>query len=108
MEKIKVAIPGRLELPTYGLGNRRSILLSYGTADPVNVSCGLFNSIAERSCDRKPASEVSFNRHEQSSRFSRVWAQPCNRLGRNDERCVPPATEAKKPPPSNHKLPFSK
>ena len=28
-----LAIPGRLELPTYGLGNRRSIRLSYGTAD---------------------------------------------------------------------------
>ena len=27
-----MAIPGRLELPTYGLGNRRSIRLSYGTA----------------------------------------------------------------------------
>ena len=26
-----MAIPGRLELPTYGLGNRRSIRLSYGT-----------------------------------------------------------------------------
>ena len=33
-----VAIPGRLELPTYGLGNRRSIRLSYGTADPLCVS----------------------------------------------------------------------
>jgi hypothetical protein len=31
----EVAIPGRLELPTYGLGNRRSIRLSYGTADPL-------------------------------------------------------------------------
>lgn len=29
-----MAIPGRLELPTYGLGNRRSIRLSYGTAEP--------------------------------------------------------------------------
>ena len=27
----EMAIPGRLELPTYGLGNRRSIRLSYGT-----------------------------------------------------------------------------
>jgi hypothetical protein len=27
-----LAIPGRLELPTYGLGNRRSVQLSYGTA----------------------------------------------------------------------------
>ena len=26
-----MAIPGRLELPTYGLGNRRSVQLSYGT-----------------------------------------------------------------------------
>lgn len=26
-----MAIPGRLELPTYGLGNHRSIRLSYGT-----------------------------------------------------------------------------
>jgi hypothetical protein len=30
----RLAIPGRLELPTYGLGNRRSIRLSYGTANP--------------------------------------------------------------------------
>lgn len=29
-----MAIPGRLELPTYGLGNRRSIRLSYGTGGP--------------------------------------------------------------------------
>lgn len=29
-----MAIPGRLELPTYGLGNRRSIRLSYGTEHP--------------------------------------------------------------------------
>lgn len=29
-----LAIPGRLELPTYGLGNRRSIRLSYGTEEP--------------------------------------------------------------------------
>ena len=28
----KLAIPGRLELPTFGLGNRCSVLLSYGTA----------------------------------------------------------------------------
>jgi hypothetical protein len=27
-----LATPGRLELPAYGLGNRRSILLSYGVA----------------------------------------------------------------------------
>jgi hypothetical protein len=33
-----VAIPGRLELPTYGLGNRRSIRLSYGTANPTLIS----------------------------------------------------------------------
>jgi hypothetical protein len=26
-----LAVPGRLELPTFGLGNRCSILLSYGT-----------------------------------------------------------------------------
>lgn len=31
-----MAIPGRLELPTYGLGNRRSIRLSYGTENPQN------------------------------------------------------------------------
>lgn len=28
----ELAIPGRLELPTFGLGNRCSVLLSYGTA----------------------------------------------------------------------------
>jgi hypothetical protein len=27
----QVAVPGRLELPTFGLGNRCSIRLSYGT-----------------------------------------------------------------------------
>ena len=32
----KLVTPGRLELPAYGLGNRRSILLSYGvTAKPL-------------------------------------------------------------------------
>lgn len=30
-QRWRMAIPGRLELPTYGLGNRRSIRLSYGT-----------------------------------------------------------------------------
>jgi hypothetical protein len=34
-----LAIPGRLELPTYGLGNRRSIRLSYGTEAPAG-KCG--------------------------------------------------------------------
>ena len=32
--------PGRLELPAYGLGNRRSILLSYGVSS--NISSGAF------------------------------------------------------------------
>lgn len=31
---MSVGDPGRLELPTYGLGNRRSIRLSYGTECP--------------------------------------------------------------------------
>lgn len=35
-----MAIPGRLELPTYGLGNRRSIRLSYGTAEPADGGLG--------------------------------------------------------------------
>ena len=30
--KGSVAVPGRLELPTFGLGNRCSVRLSYGTA----------------------------------------------------------------------------
>ena len=33
-----LAIPGRLELPTYGLGNRRSIRLSYGTECPAEMA----------------------------------------------------------------------
>jgi hypothetical protein len=36
-----LAIPGRLELPTYGLGNRRSIRLSYGTEAPAGEAGGL-------------------------------------------------------------------
>jgi hypothetical protein len=35
-----LAIPGRLELPTYGLGNRRSIRLSYGTGCNFNYLVG--------------------------------------------------------------------
>ena len=31
-EAANLAVPGRLELPTFGLGNRCSIRLSYGTA----------------------------------------------------------------------------
>jgi hypothetical protein len=38
-----LAIPGRLELPTYGLGNRRSIRLSYGTEEPVGTAAGASN-----------------------------------------------------------------
>jgi hypothetical protein len=34
-----VAVPGRLELPTFGLGNRCSILLSYGTTSPTYSQC---------------------------------------------------------------------
>jgi len=41
-----LAIPGRLELPTYGLGNRRSIRLSYGTANPT--------LIPDEAADRQP------------------------------------------------------
>ena len=48
-----MAIPGRLELPTYGLGNRRSIRLSYGTENPRRPMRVPGNSIAERACGRK-------------------------------------------------------
>ena len=48
-----MAIPGRLELPTYGLGNRRSIRLSYGTEDPRQVPRVPGNPIAERTHGRK-------------------------------------------------------
>jgi hypothetical protein len=34
-----LAIPGRLELPTYGLGNRRSVQLSYGTVLILLTNC---------------------------------------------------------------------
>lgn len=34
----ELATPGRLELPAYGLGNRRSILLSYGVAGYSDIS----------------------------------------------------------------------
>jgi hypothetical protein len=50
-----MAIPGRLELPTYGLGNRRSIRLSYGTANPASVA-RVFNANIRRSAC-SPASE---------------------------------------------------
>jgi hypothetical protein len=33
----EVAVPGRLELPTFGLGNRCSIRLSYGTKSDFEV-----------------------------------------------------------------------
>ena len=49
-----LAIPGRLELPTYGLGNRRSIRLSYGTADPL-ASAGAWGFIAKRAWHRQPS-----------------------------------------------------
>lgn len=39
--RMVLAIPGRLELPTYGLGNRRSIRLSYGTASPLSAGVAL-------------------------------------------------------------------
>ena len=45
-----VAVPGRLELPTFGLGNRCSILLSYGTAPRVVPPHGdVLNGPARRS-----------------------------------------------------------
>jgi hypothetical protein len=49
----QLAIPGRLELPTYGLGNRRSIRLSYGTEDPLQPPRVPGNPIAERAHGRK-------------------------------------------------------
>jgi hypothetical protein len=52
-----LAIPGRLELPTYGLGNRRSIRLSYGTechSHPHTRRCDL-SCISEPGAYRYPA-----------------------------------------------------
>ena len=49
----RLAIPGRLELPTYGLGNRRSIRLSYGTAEPAKRGL-LAPFISKQKQDRKP------------------------------------------------------
>jgi hypothetical protein len=53
-----MAIPGRLELPTYGLGNRRSIRLSYGTANPRGKR-GRWTLISEEARDRQPARFLS-------------------------------------------------
>ena len=52
-----LAIPGRLELPTCGLGNRRSIRLSYGTG-------------------RIPCSDILQGRREGSSSHIRRHAPP--------------------------------
>jgi len=42
----KVVTPGRLELPAYGLGNRRSILLSYGVSPAAEMP--YFSSQSQR------------------------------------------------------------
>ena len=40
---------GRVELPTYGLGNRRSIQLSY-SPNPQSLPCGRYRLVASRIC----------------------------------------------------------
>ena len=42
----RLATPGRLELPAYGLGNRRSILLSYGVCGYSNFFRSSFRLLA--------------------------------------------------------------
>lgn len=50
---MRVAIPGRLELPTCGLGNRRSIRLSYGTERNAAIVVHR-ESLSERLSNRHP------------------------------------------------------
>src|SRR3954463_16765755 len=56
----KLAIPGRLELPTCGLGNRRSIRLSYGTEELRHAGLAAF--IAEHMDDRYPEQRANASR----------------------------------------------
>jgi hypothetical protein len=67
-----LAIPGRLELPTYGLGNRRSIRLSYGTANLLDSRCLDASYQSERSIASPPGRPLGL--HETPPRGSRCWS----------------------------------
>src|SRR6266702_7210603 len=86
--------PGRLELPAYGLGNRRSILLSYGVrmgtfaifraATPVLpvVRCAMVDLSIDRESPALPLSDdVKFtSRHHHKSFMYTVPAKNFRRL----------------------------
>ena len=56
----RMVTPGRLELPAYGLGNRRSILLSYGVSS--NISSGAFRLLHQLCTNQKTAASSVLGR----------------------------------------------
>jgi hypothetical protein len=54
-----LAVPGRLELPTFGLGNRCSIRLSYGTGVANVVQCIVPFERHQKRHSRAPAASTA-------------------------------------------------